>query len=514
MSTVPLELGLSLDAIPRLRRHPLLAALTQGRPRRSRERAIYFDTPDFALARAGFALCIRRVARLAVQSVARLDARGPGPADTVVASEVPDLASIPDVALRAQIAGCVAGRPLVPAFEVDLTRELRVLREDANEIHFSLDSGSVKTARGLVPVCSLALDTRAGDPAYVVQLALELLDALPLRTDAQHPAASARAMLLGESARPRKAEPVEVAPEATLETLLEACVEACLRQIVANEAPAALGIDSEGVHQMRVGVRRLRSALSFFAPVLPARQRAALRALLRPLASALGPARDLDVFAEEWLAPALRARPDDAGLATLDARVRALRAERAEQVRRALESVHFPRLVLEIRHWLASHAWRDQVLSADSAALFAPARDFASRRLERRHRKTRRALRGLAEASSAERHALRIEAKQLRYAAEFTASLFPGRRARRYARRLAALQDALGVANDAVVAERIAAEIAGADAAAQHAAGFVTGWAAHAAHAEIARLGRLAERFAEAGRYWPRPAPTLAAPPG
>ncbi|MCU0668871.1 MAG: CHAD domain-containing protein [Myxococcota bacterium] len=487
MSTVPLELGLSLDAIPRLRRHPLLAALTQGRPRRSRERAIYFDTPDFALARAGFALCIRRVARLAVQSVARLDARGPGPADTVVASEVPDLASIPDVALRAQIAGCVAGRPLVPAFEVDLTRELRVLREDANEIHFSLDSGSVKTAHGLVPVCSLALDTRAGDPAYVVQLALELLDALPLRTDAQHPAASARAMLLGESVRPRKAELVEVGPEATLEALLEACVEACLR---------------------------LRSALSFFAPVLPARQRAALRALLRPLASALGPARDLDVFAEEWLAPALRARPDDAGLATLDARVRALRAERAEQVRRALESVHFPRLVLEIRHWLASHAWRDQVLSADSAALFAPARDFASRRLERRHRKTRRALRGLAEASSAERHALRIEAKQLRYAAEFTASLFPGRRARRYARRLAALQDALGVANDAVVAERIAAEIAGADAAAQHAAGFVTGWAAHAAHAEIARLGRLAERFAEAGRYWPRPAPTPAAPPG
>lgn len=506
MSSHPLELGLSLDAIPRLRRHPLLAALTQGRPRRSRERAVYYDTPDFGLARAGIALCIRRAGRLTVQSVARLDARGPVPADTVVAGDGPDPASIPDEALRAEIAACIAGKPLVPAFEVDLTRELRVLREDANEIHFSLDSGSVKTARGLVPVCSLALDTRAGDPAYVVQLALELLDALPLRADVQHPAASARAMLLGESARPRKAEPVEVAPDAALETLLVACVDTCLGQIVANEGAAALGLDSEGVHQMRVGLRRLRSALSFFAPVLPARQRASLRALLRPLASALGPARDLDVFAEQWLAPALRARPGDAGLAALDARVRALRTEQAEVVRRALASVHFPRLVLEIRHWLASHAWREQALSADAAALFAPARDFASRRLERRHRKTRRALRGLAEASAAERHALRIEAKQLRYAAEFTASLFSGRRARRYARRLAKLQDVLGIANDAAVAERLAFEIAGPDAAAQRAAGFVTGWAAHAAHAELARLGRIAERFADAGRYWPRPA--------
>jgi CHAD domain-containing protein len=507
LSTAPLELGLSLDAIPRLRRHPLLAALTQGRPRRSRERAIYYDTPDLALARAGIALCIRRVARLAVQSVARLDAGGRAPADTVVASDVPDLESIPDDALRAQIEACVAGKPLVAAFEVDLTRELRVLREDGNEIHFSLDSGSVKTPHGLAPVCSLALDTRAGDPAYVVQLALELLDALPLRADVQHPAASARAMLLGESARPRKAEPVEVAADATLEALLVACVDACLRQIVANEAPAALGADSEGVHQMRVGLRRLRSLLSFFAPVLPARQRSGLRSLLRPLASALGPARDLDVFAEEWLAPALAARPDDAGLATLDAHVRVLRKEQAEVVRHALESVHFPRLVLEIRHWVASHAWREQVLSADSAALFAPARDFAARRLERRHRKTRRALRGVGNASAAQRHALRIEAKQLRYAAELTASLFSGRRARRYVRRLAALQDALGVANDAVVAERLAFEIAGPDPAAQRAAGFVTGWAAHAAHAEIERLAGLAERFADASRFWPRPAP-------
>ena len=90
-TSAALELTLAAEAIPRLRRHPLLVALTQGRPRRSRERAVYFDTPDLALARADLTLCVRRVGRVAVQTVSRLsDARAghPAPVDTVLASPV------------------------------------------------------------------------------------------------------------------------------------------------------------------------------------------------------------------------------------------------------------------------------------------------------------------------------------------------------------------------------------------------------------------------------------------
>jgi triphosphatase len=154
-----LELTLAADSIARLRRHPLLAALTQGRPRRIRERAIYFDTPDLALARADLALCVRRVGRVAVQTVSRLGAPAsePAPVDTVLASDAPDLARIPDPALRARVAAQVAGRPLAPAFEVDVARETRLLREDDNEIGFALESGELRTARGPVPVCTLAL---------------------------------------------------------------------------------------------------------------------------------------------------------------------------------------------------------------------------------------------------------------------------------------------------------------------------------------------------------------------
>ena len=505
-----IELSLAIEAVPRLRRHPLLAALTQGRPRRVRERAIYFDTPDLALARAGLALSVRRVGRVAVQTVTRLDdARGSelAPVDTVLASDAPDLARIPDPMLRALVASCVAGRPLAAAFEVELSRETRVLCEDANEIALALESGELRTARGPVPVCTLALTAQRGDPGYPAQLALELLDALPLRTSAAHPAERARGLLLGDGARPHKAEAVAVAPDATLEDLLVAVVSSCLRQIGENEAAAVLGVDPEGVHQMRVGMRRLRSALKFFAPVLPERQRNALRESLAWLGTSLGPARDLDVFAAEWLAPALAARADDAALARFDDEVRAQRIARYQQVRDALQSARFPRLVLEIRRWLARSAWRDQALSAASASLFLPARDFASLRLGRWHRKARKLARHLETAPPEARHQLRVRLKELRYASEFVAGLFPGKKAQRYARRLAAPQDALGVLNDAAVAERVAGELAdrlGASPDLLRAAGFVSGWAAHAADCEAAALSRCWKRFEDVGRFWPK----------
>lgn len=506
-----LELGISPEAITRLRRHPLIAALTQGRPRRAHDHAVYFDTADLALARAGIALCVRRVGRASVQSVAHVDggaSNALASADTVLPNDAPDLARIPDESLREAVARAVAGRPLVAAFEVDLSRETRLLREDRNEIVLAIDTGSVHTTGGDAPVATVALELKNGDPSYPAQLVLELLDAFPFRLAVRHPAVRARELLLGESARPRRAEPIEVPRDATLEDLLVAVVEACLVQIAGNEEAAILGADVEGVHQLRVGLRRLRSALSFFGPVLPQRQRTALRSEIGAMARELGPARDLDVFAEVWLAPLLGARPEDPALRRMDALVRAERAALADRVRTVLRSQRFPRVVLELRRWLARRAWREQALSAHSAALFLPAADAVSSRLEKHHRKTRKLLRRAATLAPAERHGLRIQAKKLRYAAEFSESLFPGRKSRLYARRLAALQDALGVMNDAVVAEPIVARLVqqlGGGAENERAGGLLVGWAAHAGCDQGARLPALAERFEEASRFWPRP---------
>src|SRR5207253_203396 len=70
---------------------------------------------------------------------------------------------------------------------------------------------------------------------------------------------------------------------------------ACLKQIVGNE-PALLEGDPEGVHQMRVGLRRLRAALSLFADILRDLRTAAIKTELKWLAGELAPARQLDVL--------------------------------------------------------------------------------------------------------------------------------------------------------------------------------------------------------------------------
>lgn len=161
--------------------------------------------------------------------------------------------------------------------------------------------------------------------------------------------------------------------------------------------------------------------------------------------------------------------------------------------RNALRSNRYPRLLLEVRHWLARCAWRGQPLSAASPSLFLPARDYAALCLERRHRKARKLANHLATALPERRRQLRIQLKKLRYAGEFASSLFPAKKAHRYARRLAA--------------ERVAGQFAenlGARAESPRAAGFLAGWDAHAADREVRALPELWERFEVAGRFWPK----------
>lgn len=507
-----LRLALAPADAPRLRRHPLLAALADGqRATRSELQLVYWDTPELELAAAGLALRVRRAGHHSVQTLETPGGVGLSAAvrrehDALLPGDRPDLSLIPDFGWRARLAP-LAAAPLAPVFEVHLDRTRRVLHEDRDALRLDLEVGEIRSAWGTLPICDVEIAGRGGDPGRPHRLALELLDDVALRPMPRSVAERAAERITGRGPPARKARPVEVAEDATLEELLAAAAEGCLAQVVENEPAASLGLDPEGVHQLRVGARRLRSALGFFAPVLPPRARAALRDELRWLAGALGPARDLDVLATELLDPLLAQRPDDPALARLREAAADARGEAHARVREALAGPRWPRLALETGGWIARRAWREQGLSQASAQLFLPARLYAAPVLERRHRRARRLGRRLAEASPEERHRLRIRLKKLRYAAEFTACLYRGRRAERYARRLARLQDALGHLNDVANAERQLAALlarlgAAAPAGTAHAAGFAEGWVAHSAHAELARLPARWERFERAERFW------------
>jgi CHAD domain-containing protein len=106
-------------------------------------------------------------------------------------------------------------------------------------------------------------------------------------------------------------------------------------------------------------------------------------------------------------------------------------------------------------------------------------------------------------APAAERHRVRIDAKKLRYAAEFFAALYPPKRVRRYVDTLEDLQDILGALNDAAVADRLLEEAAaGPEPIAPRVEGLVRGWMAATAGHELARYRRAWREFEAAKGFW------------
>ena len=104
-------------------------------------------------------------------------------------------------------------------------------------------------------------------------------------------------------------------------------LRACVQHWCANEAAALDGCDPEGVHQLRVALRRLRSAVSVFGHLIRPERRSWLTDEAREILGSLGPARDWDVFLTESLPPVLATRPDDRSLVALSAAAEVARTE-------------------------------------------------------------------------------------------------------------------------------------------------------------------------------------------
>jgi len=205
-----------------------------------------------------------------------------------------------------------------------------------------------------------------------------------------------------------------------------------------------------GVHQSRVAIRRMRSVLKMFYPAvmahLPPGALGGFDARLKALATALGPARDLDVFLGGMALRLQAALPDDKRLRPLIAAARRARLDAYKPLPALLTGAEFRATI-----WIG--------FGLIEALEAVPPQDdlmgFAAHVLTRRHRRLKRAGAMIELLPPAELHALRLDAKRLRYAAELLVPLWPGHHARRYLKRLMALQEALGLANDAEVAREL-----------------------------------------------------------
>jgi CHAD domain-containing protein len=250
-----------------------------------------------------------------------------------------------------------------------------------------------------------------------------------------------------KTSKASKARPINFRAGISLEQGFAQIARNCLRQIRANEAGLRRSVEPEFLHQMRVGLRRLRSGLSLFKPWI--RLPPELVVELAWLGQALGAARDAEVLACTSL-PALRlACPAEAGLSGLQKAASGLAQRRRRAAIAAVSSERYLRLMEMLEHWLKTKRWQQD--SPCPEGLGAALGDAARRMLKRREKKLRARLLTLQDQASAEnRHRLRIAVKKLRYASEFFRSLTGAKVAARLAQ-LSALQELLGRLNDADV---------------------------------------------------------------
>lgn len=223
-----------------------------------------------------------------------------------------------------------------------------------------------------------------------------------------------------------------------------AVVRAQSAAVLARHPGTLAGEDPEELHQMRVACRRLRTAIRLFAAWLPPLAES-LRAEAGWLGAVLGPVRDLDVQACH-LEAACRAWPEDVQAAAV--RLREWVLDRRERARGSMARE------LRSERWLAFEETVRAVALLEPSASSPPVKEAGAEVIRRRYRSVRRRVRELAPGQDdAVFHEARIAAKKARYAIEFLAPVF-GPEAKICAKRLADLQDHLGLLQDRSVARK------------------------------------------------------------
>ncbi len=366
----------------------------------------------------------------------------------------------------------------------------------------TLLDGTLRAVADERPACRLSI--RAEPDAAA---ALARLLAARVRLEPPRATLAAEALLLGRAAGatpPRSPAAPRVPAGAGIEhalcLLLRHLGESVRFWLARIGPPDADGFSPEPVHQARVGCRRLRSALSLFRRAADGPELRALSASLRDLAALLGAARDWDVFLDGPVDALLRAMPQDPRLARLrDAALRQ-RALGYRDIAADLAAGRWRPLALELALLPELRPWRADAPPERLATLDLPAQPYVSRRLDHALSAMLHAGKHLRDLPDEGRHDLRKSGKRLRYAAEFFAPAFPAAGTRRYLRRLAALQEALGLLTDGAVASTLLARLG--PAGSGFAGGAVLGWLAAEA-APAAEGAELAwKRLRHAEPFW------------
>ena len=336
-------------------------------------------------------------------------------------------------------------------YSTSIQRTRRLLKQSGLRIEIALDEGHIQAKNQKLVVCEVEFELLNGAVPAFMDVVQKWVERFNLQLDTR--SKSERGHWLANSQTivpPAKARPLDLRGIATPDQALQAMLNNTLSQVLANASQLAdVHVGTEHLHQLRVGLRRLRTVLRVYGQIAPLAghdQVAALASIFQKL----GATRDLDAMAES-LWPALHAAgaplvepPESSGGENTPDPAALLRCPQTQSL------------------------WLGLISSFNSAhsAPTAPSRTQESLQtvlalpLKHLHKQVKRDSSHFFKLDDTSRHALRRRIKRLRYAAELCASLWPKRAVAKYLRRLQKAQAPLGEFNDAVVAEAVYRKLA------------------------------------------------------
>lgn len=457
-----IELKLAIDPrdVPTLRKSWILRDLSlKHTPRRSLL-SVYYDTPSLSLARRGIMLRVRKIGREHVQCV-KIGIAATGVFQRVelespIHGNEPDLMRIADPGIRRLIQKRCAANGLARAFATKVRRETWLLQIGRSQIECAIDRGLIVSQRKRAPISEIELELKSGQPARLYQLAHRLNAIVPLRIETKSKAARGYDLIQHTKCGAPSAAPILLNPAMSVRECFAAIAQPCVSYVLTSADFADKSNDPEGIHRLRVAIRRMRALLSIFHRAMRKGCRTALSVELRRFERKLSAARDWDVLVEGTIASMPSSLRKQRSTEQLVRIAQAKRDEGDKSAHAALQDPRYTDILLRLAFWADSQfgsnaslpqagRWKPHLLADPASAFAAQVIGVYDDRVRTLGRKVRKL-------NPLDLHRLRIRVKKLDYATEFFDGLWPNQRTRRYLTALRGLEDALGVFHDATVA--------------------------------------------------------------
>lgn len=439
-----LKLSISPQDMRRLKRAPFLRTLLAQRTHNHKLYSVYYDTPALKLHEQAMALRLRRVGNQWLQTL-----KGGGQMSAGLHQRNEWEAPVALEQLDFEVLKACGGKlphgvrhHLQPVFVTDFTRNIRLLDFEGAQIELCMDSGEIRAGRKHHTISELELELKSGTPDKLFKLAEALLDIVPLKIETTNKAQYGYWLFSGALPSKHKTRFPVFERHQSVSDVLRQLIAAHLEQVQAHVAEVLTQQDEEPLHQVRVGLRRLRLLLSNLQQAEPDKAIKPLRRELAKFSNTLGELREWDVFITQTLRSPSPLMPSNKALGQLRKA-----SEHQQKLCRSRIEQHLASVDLQ-RLWIRMGAWlHGEVKATQSVTL----QHFVRHTLKKQRTRVDIAGKAIDTDDAAQLHRLRIQCKKLRYSLE----MFGVEQHEATLHSLMDLQDVLGNLNDISVAHRL-----------------------------------------------------------